>query len=87
MRVGQNGSPVFFIFAAHTVEKTANLFKMSQQPFQKFINPKNNAAVKEKHKQDKKISKKHPSTLSRSKSPSVAAEGSDGRRFEITRHY
>ena len=31
---------------------------MSQQPFQKFINPKNNAAVKEKHKQDKKIAKK-----------------------------
>ncbi len=58
MRVGQNGSPVFFIFAAHTVEKTANQFTMSQQPFQKYINPKNNAAVKEKHKQDKKISKK-----------------------------
>ena len=56
--MGQNGSPVFFIFATHTVEKTANPFKMSQQPFQKFINPKNNAAVKEKHKQDKKISKK-----------------------------
>ncbi|MDQ6904019.1 MAG: rRNA pseudouridine synthase [Bacteroidota bacterium] len=56
--MGQIGSPVFFIFAAHTVEKTANPFKMSQQPFQKFINPKNNAAVKEKHKQDKKISKK-----------------------------
>jgi hypothetical protein len=36
--VGQNGSPVFFIFVAHTVEKTANQFKMSQQPFQKFIN-------------------------------------------------
>jgi 23S rRNA pseudouridine2605 synthase len=48
----------YFIFAAHTVEKTANQFAMSQQPFQKFINPKNNAAVKEKHKQDKKISKK-----------------------------
>lgn len=31
---------------------------MSQQPFKKFINPKNNAAIKEKHKQDKKISKK-----------------------------
>lgn len=31
---------------------------MSQQPFQKFINPKNNAAIKEKHKQDKKIAKK-----------------------------
>ncbi len=31
---------------------------MSQQPFQKFINPKNNAAVKEKHKQDKKKAKK-----------------------------
>ena len=42
----------------HTVEKTANQFSMSQQPFQKFINPKNNAAVKEKHKQDKKKAKK-----------------------------
>ena len=31
---------------------------MSQQPFQKFINQKNNAAVKEKHKQEKKIAKK-----------------------------
>ncbi|MDP4282986.1 MAG: pseudouridine synthase [Bacteroidota bacterium] len=31
---------------------------MSQQPFQKFINPKNNAAVKEKYKQDKKKAKK-----------------------------
>jgi 23S rRNA pseudouridine2605 synthase len=31
---------------------------MSQQPFQKFINPKNNAAIKEKHKQDKKRAKK-----------------------------
>ncbi len=31
---------------------------MSQQPFQKFINPKNNAAIKEKHKQDKKKAKK-----------------------------
>jgi 23S rRNA pseudouridine2605 synthase len=31
---------------------------MSQQPFKKFINPKNNAAIKEKHKQEKKIAKK-----------------------------
>ncbi len=31
---------------------------MSQQPFKKFINPKNNAAVKEKHKQEKKAIKK-----------------------------
>jgi 23S rRNA pseudouridine2605 synthase len=31
---------------------------MSQQPFQKFINKKNNAAIKEKYKQDKKIAKK-----------------------------
>jgi len=31
---------------------------MSQQPFQKFINQKNNAAIKEKHKQDKKKAKK-----------------------------
>ena len=41
-----------------TVEKTANHFYMSQQPFKKFINPKNNAAIKEKHKQDKKNTKK-----------------------------
>ncbi len=31
---------------------------MSQQPFKKFINPKNNAAVKEKYKQEKKAAKK-----------------------------
>ncbi len=31
---------------------------MSQQPFQKFINPKNNAAIKEKHKQEKKTAKR-----------------------------
>ena len=31
---------------------------MSQQPFQKFINRKNNAAIKEKHKQAKKQAKK-----------------------------
>ena len=31
---------------------------MSQQPFQKFINPKNNAAIKEKYKQEKKKAKK-----------------------------
>jgi 23S rRNA pseudouridine2605 synthase len=31
---------------------------MSQQPFQKFINKKNNAAIKEKYKQDKKKAKK-----------------------------
>jgi 23S rRNA pseudouridine2605 synthase len=31
---------------------------MSEQPFQKFIKPKNNAAIKEKHKQDKKKAKK-----------------------------
>jgi 23S rRNA pseudouridine2605 synthase len=48
----------YFIFAHHTVEKTANHFYMSQQPFKKFINPKNNAAIKEKHKQDKKNAKK-----------------------------
>ena len=35
---------------------------MSQQPFQKFINPKNNAAIKEKHKQDKKKAKKERAT-------------------------
>ncbi|MEO9005087.1 MAG: pseudouridine synthase [Ginsengibacter sp.] len=35
---------------------------MSQQPFQKFINPKNNAAIKEKHKQDKKKAKKQRAT-------------------------
>ncbi|KAA9039150.1 rRNA pseudouridine synthase [Ginsengibacter hankyongi] len=49
-----------FILSLHftTVEKTANHFYMSQQPFKKFINPKNNAAIKEKHKQDKKNAKK-----------------------------
>jgi 23S rRNA pseudouridine2605 synthase len=31
---------------------------MSQSPFQKFINPKNNAAIKEKFKQEKKKAKK-----------------------------
>ncbi|CAN5179032.1 hypothetical protein BH20BAC1_BH20BAC1_13260 [soil metagenome] len=31
---------------------------MSQQPFKKFINKKKNAAVKEQHKQEKKIAKK-----------------------------
>ena len=31
---------------------------MSQQQFKKFINPKNNAAIKEKFKQDKKTAKK-----------------------------
>src|SRR6476660_9326689 len=31
---------------------------MSQQQFKKFINPKNNAAVKEKFKQEKKAAKK-----------------------------
>jgi 23S rRNA pseudouridine2605 synthase len=48
----------YFIFAHHTVEKTANHFSMSQQPFKKFVNPKNNAAIKEKHKQEKKMAKK-----------------------------
>jgi 23S rRNA pseudouridine2605 synthase len=48
----------YFTFAPYTVAKTANPFNMSQQPFQKFINPKNNAAIKEKHKQDKKNAKK-----------------------------
>ncbi len=31
---------------------------MSQEPFKKFINQKNNAAIKEKHKQEKKSEKK-----------------------------
>ena len=35
---------------------------MSQSPFQKFINPKNNAAIKEKFKQDKKKAKKQRAT-------------------------
>ena len=34
------------------------LYHMSQQPFKKFINPKNNAAVKEKFKQEKKSAKR-----------------------------
>jgi 23S rRNA pseudouridine2605 synthase len=55
-----NCSPAFFILSLlfTTVEKTANHFQMSQQSFKKFINPKNNAAVKEKHKQEKKTAKK-----------------------------
>ncbi|MEP6948235.1 MAG: pseudouridine synthase [Ginsengibacter sp.] len=35
---------------------------MSQQPFKKFIAPKNNAAIKEKHKQEKKLAKKQKAT-------------------------
>lgn len=31
---------------------------MTQQPFNKFINPRNNAAIKEKYKQEKKLAKK-----------------------------
>lgn len=44
-----------------TVEKQQSLL-MSQQPFKKFINPKNNAAIKEKHKQEKKIAKRQKAT-------------------------
>ncbi len=40
-----------------TVEKQ-QINLMSQQPFQKFIHTKNNAAIKEKHKQEKKNAKK-----------------------------
>ena len=40
------------------VEKNSKSILMSQQPFQKFINRKNNAAIKEKHKQAKKQAKK-----------------------------
>jgi len=52
------GSPVLFYLCGSLLLKNSNHFSMSQQPFKKFINPKNNAAIKEKHKQDKKIAKK-----------------------------
>jgi 23S rRNA pseudouridine2605 synthase len=41
-----------------TVEKQQITPLMSQQAFKKFINPKNNAAIKEKYKQEKKLAKK-----------------------------
>jgi 23S rRNA pseudouridine2605 synthase len=40
------------------VAKNSKSILMSQQPFQKFINPKNNAAIKENYKQEKKKAKK-----------------------------
>src|SRR5687768_4248639 len=41
-----------------TVVKQHKIIHMSQQQFKKFINPKNNAAIKEKFKQEKKAAKK-----------------------------
>lgn len=59
MQVDQNWFTCFILYLPlNTVAKTANNFIMSQQPFKKFINPKNNAAVKEKYKQEKKLAKK-----------------------------
>ena len=52
------GSPVLFYLCLSLLLKNSKSLLMSQQPFKKFINPKNNAAIKEKHKQDKKIAKK-----------------------------
>ncbi len=53
------GSPVYFTLHLQftTVEKQQIIY-MSQQSFKKFINPKNNAAVKEKFRQEKKTAKK-----------------------------
>jgi 23S rRNA pseudouridine2605 synthase len=56
--VNQKGSPVLFYLYRSLLLKNSKLLRMSQQPFKKFINPKNNAAIKEKHKQEKKIAKK-----------------------------
>jgi 23S rRNA pseudouridine2605 synthase len=56
--VNQNGSPVLFYLCRSLLLKNSKLLLMSQQPFKKFINPKNNAAIKEKHRQDKKIARK-----------------------------
>jgi hypothetical protein len=41
-----------------TVEKQHKQNYMSQEQFKKFINPKNNAAIKEKFKQEKKAAKR-----------------------------
>lgn len=49
---------LFNYLCPHSCCKNSKSILMSQQPFQKFINPKNNAAIKEKHKQDKKRVKK-----------------------------
>ncbi|MEO8764291.1 MAG: pseudouridine synthase [Ginsengibacter sp.] len=57
-QVNQNGSPVLFYLCRSLLLKNSKLLLMSQQPFKKFINPKNNAAVKEKFKQEKKVAKK-----------------------------
>jgi 23S rRNA pseudouridine2605 synthase len=56
--VNQNGSPVLFYLCYSLLLKNSKLLLMSRQPFEKFINPKNNAAIKEKHRQEKKIAKK-----------------------------
>jgi 23S rRNA pseudouridine2605 synthase len=40
------------------VAKTVNQFYMNQKPFEKFIHKKNNAAIKEKFRQEKKQAKK-----------------------------
>jgi hypothetical protein len=55
--VNQNGSPVLFYLCRSLLLKNSKLLLMSQQPFKKFINPKNNAAIKEKHRQEKKLPK------------------------------
>lgn len=46
-----------FTFAAHSLLQNSKSIYMSQ-PFEKFYSKKNNAAIKEKHKQDKKKAKK-----------------------------
>ena len=58
----RNGSPVLFYLCHSLLLKNSKSLLMSQQPFKKFINPKNNAAIKEKHRQEKKIAKKQKAT-------------------------
>ena len=60
MQAGHLDSPVLIYFARTSFHccKTATILEMKEQPFKKFIDKKKNSAVKEQHKQDKKIAKK-----------------------------
>ena len=62
MAGGSRGSPVLFYLCCSLLLKNSKSRHMSQQPFHKFINPKNNAAIKEKHRQEKKTAKKEKAT-------------------------
>jgi hypothetical protein len=46
---------LFLFYLCHSLllKNSKSLPLMSQQAFKKFINPKNNAAIKEKYKQEK----------------------------------